>query len=118
MIHDYKEEQAKLVVRIRDLMSAKFNSPKDRGQIDRDTQELMEHPLFKQHIFSNNVVAIVDREKEIVQHLADGFDAKEVGSRLFISKGTVRTHRKNILEKTGAKNSVHLIRMAVANGWV
>ncbi|MFM8741228.1 MAG: hypothetical protein ACKOC0_13640 [Cytophagales bacterium] len=30
----------------------------------------------------------------------------------------MRKHRENILQKTGAQNSVHLVRMAVANGWV
>lgn len=58
------------------------------------------------------------REKEIVHHLAEGLNTDDVAEKLFISEGTVRTHRKNILEKTGAKNSVHLVRMAVANGWV
>ncbi|MBS1681753.1 MAG: response regulator transcription factor [Bacteroidetes bacterium] len=59
-----------------------------------------------------------DREKEIVQHMSEGNDAFEIAERLFISENTVRTHRKNILAKTGAKNSVHLVRMAVANGWI
>lgn len=59
-----------------------------------------------------------EREKEIVLHLSDGMDTNQIAEKLFISEGTVRKHRQNILEKTGAKNSVHLVRMAVANGWV
>jgi len=59
-----------------------------------------------------------EREKEIVLHLFDGLDTNQIAEKLFISEGTVRKHRQNILEKTGAKNSVHLVRMAVANGWV
>ncbi len=58
------------------------------------------------------------REKEIVHLLANGFDSNGIAEKLFISEGTVRTHRKNILQKTEARNSVHLVRMAVANGWV
>lgn len=58
------------------------------------------------------------REREIVSHLADGLDTNQIADKLFISEGTVRKHRQNILEKTGAKNSVHLVRMAVANGWL
>lgn len=58
------------------------------------------------------------REKEIVFHLSEGLDSSEIAEKLFISEGTVRTHRKNILEKTKAKNTVHLARMAIANGWV
>lgn len=59
-----------------------------------------------------------EREKEIVLHLSNGLDTNQIAEKLFISEGTVRKHRQNILEKTGAKNSVHLVRMAVANGWV
>ena len=55
---------------------------------------------------------------EQIRTFLDGLDANAIAAKLFISEGTVRTYRKNILEKTGAKNSVHLIRMAVANGWV
>ena len=61
---------------------------------------------------------LTERESEVVSHLANGFDTHEISEKLFISEGTVRTHRKNMLEKTDAKNSVHLVRMAVANGWV
>lgn len=59
-----------------------------------------------------------ERENEIVILLANGLDTNQIAEKLIISEGTVRKHRQNILEKTGAKNSVHLVRMAVANGWV
>lgn len=61
---------------------------------------------------------LTSRETQIVIRMAEGLDAGDIASSLFISEGTVRTHRKNILEKTGAKNSVHLVRMAMANGWI
>jgi DNA-binding CsgD family transcriptional regulator len=67
---------------------------------------------------NHSITPFTDREKEIVSHLAEGLDSVDIAEKLFISEGTVRTHRKNILEKTGAKNAVHLVRMAVANGWV
>ena len=72
--------------------------------------------LLTNHL--EEVAPITSREKDIVQLLADGFDTNEIAEKLFISEGTVRTHRKNILQKTEARNSVHLVRMAVANGWV
>lgn len=59
-----------------------------------------------------------EREREIIRLMAEGLDAHEIAANLFISEGTVRTHRKNVLEKARAKNSVHLVRMAIANGWV
>ena len=73
--------------------------------------------LLSSHSTNENNPLTV-RESEIVSHLANGFDTNEIAEKLFISEGTVRTHRKNILRKTGAKNSVHLVRIAVANGWI
>lgn len=67
---------------------------------------------------SKIVSPLTPRECEVVFHMSEGLDAAGIAARLFISEGTVRTHRKNILEKTGAENSVHLVRIAVANGWI
>jgi DNA-binding CsgD family transcriptional regulator len=58
------------------------------------------------------------RESEIVLHLANGMDTSEIAEKLFISEGTVRKHRQYILNKTAAKNSIHLVQLALANGWV
>lgn len=64
------------------------------------------------------ITPLTDREREIVFHLSDGLDTNQIADKLFISEGTVRKHRENILEKTKARNSVHLVRLAVANGWM
>ena len=90
---------------------------KGQGVNYRLTLNLPDRPV-KILLSDNSPSPLTEREKEIVLELADGLDANEIAERLFISEGTVRTHRKNILEKTGAKNSVHMVRMAIANGWV
>lgn len=67
---------------------------------------------------SHELSTLTAREKEVVLCLAEGDDSNEIAKKLFISEGTVRKHRENILQKTGARNAVHLMKMAVANGWV
>ena len=52
------------------------------------------------------------REKEILKLLVQCKTSKEIGQELFISKNTVDTHRRKILEKTGAKNTQELILYA------
>lgn len=42
---------------------------------------------------------LTEREREILQLIAEGNSNKEVAARLFLSVFTVETHRKNILEK-------------------
>jgi len=53
-----------------------------------------EELLMKGNIFS-------DREFEIIRMIHEGLDSEQIAEKLFLSKHTVNTHRKNILEKTG-----------------
>jgi DNA-binding CsgD family transcriptional regulator len=52
------------------------------------------------------------REKDILELLVNGFCAKEIANRLFISETTVITHKKNLKEKFNAKNTVELVSKA------
>jgi len=56
-----------------------------------------------------------DREIEIIKLLSQGFDTIEIAEKLFISKHTVSTHRKNILNKTGVNNTTQLVQFAHEN---
>ncbi len=49
------------------------------------------------------------REIEILGFIMQGYTNQQIAEKLFISFETVRSHRKNILEKTGAKNTAALI---------
>ena len=57
-----------------------------------------------------------NREREILRLLASGCSSIEIGKILFISNHTVNTHRKNLMQKAGAKNSAQLIQMAYSSG--
>lgn len=58
------------------------------------------------------------REKEVLMLIMQGKTSREIAEILFISKTTVDTHRRNILEKTGARNSNELITLVLEKGWV
>ena len=58
---------------------------------------------------------ITDREREIVQLLAEGKSSKEIATMLGISVRTVETHRAAIMKKLGLKSFSELIRYAVRN---
>ena len=49
------------------------------------------------------------REIEILGMIMQGNTNQEIAAKLFISYETVKSHRKNILEKTGARNTAALI---------
>jgi DNA-binding CsgD family transcriptional regulator len=49
------------------------------------------------------------REIEVLALIMQGLTNQQIADQLFISFETVRSHRKKILEKTGAKNTAALI---------
>lgn len=62
------------------------------------------------------VAALTPRQREILQLLAEGLAAKQVGARLGISARTVEFHKYQMMETLGAKTSAELIRIAVNHG--
>jgi DNA-binding NarL/FixJ family response regulator len=58
------------------------------------------------------------REHEILQLVADGMTTSQIAEKLYTSPRTVETHRQNIMEKTGAKNTAALIKIAASQGWL
>jgi DNA-binding CsgD family transcriptional regulator len=61
-----------------------------------------EELLMKGNIFS-------DREFEIIKLIHTGLSSEQISSKLFLSKYTVDTHRRNILVKTGKDHISSLI---------
>ena len=53
------------------------------------------------------------REIDIIKLIADGLSTHQISDRLYISYDTVKTHRRNILSKSGCKNMPELIAKCV-----
>jgi len=51
------------------------------------------------------------REMEMVRLLAKGLSSEEIAKKMFLSRHTIDTHRRNILNKTGARNTIELLNM-------
>ena len=56
------------------------------------------------------------RERQVLELLADGHTNQEVGNRLFISVKTVETHRARLMRKLGLTTRADLIRYARESG--
>jgi len=61
---------------------------------------------------------LTEREKEVVQLVAEGLSSREIAERLYLSVKTVDTHRANIMEKLGVHSTAELIRYAIREGIV
>ena len=57
-----------------------------------------------------------EREIEIIKLIAEYKTSKQIAEKLYISKNTVDTHRRNILEKAGLHKTAELIVFAIENG--
>lgn len=58
------------------------------------------------------------RELEIIERICRGETNKEIAANLDINVRTVETHKANIIEKAGVKNTLNLVIYAVKSGIV
>lgn len=63
----------------------------------------------------NNRLGLTFREVEVLKLICKELTTPEIGKKLYISKRTVEGHRKNLLAKTGARNTVGLVLFALKN---
>jgi DNA-binding CsgD family transcriptional regulator len=57
-----------------------------------------------------------DREAEILAGAADGETAAQTGERLYLSTETVKSYRKRVIAKLGARNGTHAVALALRKG--
>ncbi|MBS1662812.1 MAG: response regulator transcription factor [Bacteroidetes bacterium] len=75
---------------------------------------------MKQNIFPETdsfekQFSLTKREKEIIILIGQHLTNSEISEKLFLSKYTVETHRKNIMHKLGLKSPGELIRFITEN---
>ncbi len=77
-----------------------------------------------QNIFnfqSNNdkiVTEITQRERQVLQLIAEEYTTQEIADKLYISFRTVENHRYSLLQKLDVKNTVGLVKVAIQIGLV
>ena len=62
---------------------------------------------------SNTFPTLSRRERDVLELILKEYTTQEIADKLFISFGTVETHRRNMLTKTGARNTAGLVRIAI-----
>lgn len=63
-------------------------------------------------------VRLTVREIEILKLIGSGTTTARIAEKLFLSKFTVENHRKNMLQKFGARNVAEMITMATKQGFL
>jgi DNA-binding NarL/FixJ family response regulator len=62
--------------------------------------------------------AITKRQREILQHYADGLSTVTVAKRLGLSTETIRTHTKAALARLGARDRAHAVAIGLRNSLI
>lgn len=74
--------------------------------------------IKKERAIHENLKELSEREKEVLKLIVEEKSSQEIADQLFISKRTVDSHRKNLLQKTNTKTVVGLMRFAFENQMV
>jgi len=62
---------------------------------------------------TSRLARLTPREREVLEHIAQGLHAKEIGRALGISPRTVEVHKARIMEKLDARSVAELVRLVV-----
>lgn len=65
---------------------------------------------------SDELALLTEREREVLQLVAEGKTSQEIANQLFVSIKTVQTHRMHIMEKLDAHDRTDLVRHAIRLG--
>lgn len=63
-------------------------------------------------------LVLSDREKEVLQLIAEGKASKEISNRLHVSVNTIIRHRQNIMDKLELHSVAELTRYAIREGLI
>ena len=67
---------------------------------------------------SDSYQSLTDREREVLQLLAEGRSNKEVATELNVGLSTVETHRANLMQKLHLHNTAEIVLYAVRKGLI
>jgi DNA-binding NarL/FixJ family response regulator len=96
---------------IRTVMDGKaYLSPSISGVVVEDYL----HRLSKADVSTSEV--LTDREREVLQLIAEGQSTKQVALKLHISAKTVETHRRQIMNKLDMHTVAELTKYAIRKG--
>ncbi len=72
---------------------------------------------YRKHV-TDPVDLLTTREREVLQHIAEGKTNKEIATQLGLSVYTVEAHRGRVMEKLNLHSTGELVRFALRNGLI
>lgn len=91
------------------MANQKYVSPAVAGTIIKDYVDQMSG----EHVQSSE---LTNREREVLQLIAEGMTTKRIASNLSVSAKTVETHRRKIMKKLNIHSIAELTKIAIQEG--
>jgi len=105
-----------------EVLSAAKAAAEGEVLIDPTTLTRLLHQVSKEREARRDAEALLgeltDREREILQLLAEGMRNEGIARKLFISPQTVQTHVRNLLAKLEVHSKLEAVAFAVKHGWI
>jgi DNA-binding NarL/FixJ family response regulator len=82
------------------------------------TQQVVEAIASPAPSSPSGLAVLTDREREVLQLIAEGLSSKEIAAMLGVSLKTIDSHRSNLMEKLDIHKVSSLVRFAIRTGLV
>lgn len=109
-----------VVAAVRQGAGSVFSPPSQLIEIVREADDLFRADLRLdrdeeggEQIHVRGFGTLTHREREVLHHVVEGQTNKEIAARPGLSYRTVEVHRRQIMEKVGARNAAELVRLAI-----
>lgn len=86
--------------------------------IAKKTMQLLLNPIINPLPQQKELVALTEREIEVLKHMSNGLKNKLIADELFISTSTVKKHIENIFNKLQVHNRVEAIQKGNKNNYL
>jgi DNA-binding NarL/FixJ family response regulator len=101
---------------------------KNDGKLDSAIEMVMDNKFYYSKELENTIkkaqvcvkkvqpISLNEKEKKIIQLISEGKNSEEIGLSLSLTKSTVESYRKDLIEKCQVNNSSELINYAHRTG--
>ena len=99
-----------------ELITAITTVYKGSNYLPRGIQDILLNDSIGNPSQTTFIPKLTRREKEVLNLIAKEHINQEIADILFISTKTVESHRNNLIQKLGVRNTAGLIRVAIEKG--
>jgi len=102
-----------------ELTEAIYTVYNNKMYLSRDITGTVVRDYVRKITSDNTPVAtqLTDREREVLQLIAEGNSTKEIASILYVSGKTIDTYRRNLMKKLNMKSIAELTKYAIRAGF-